>query len=187
MADAVTPSTLKQVILPAGAAALIVLLIGVLVMQSSFAPQPAPAPGGPEAAGGVSGSSADKSAEGMSKTLPPIAAPEWQDMGDGVKSWDVKVGEGEACPAGATVTIHYTGWTTSGSQFDSSVGKGQPANFPLGNLIQGWQRGIPGMKPGGIRRLYIPYQLAYGEQGRPPSIPAKADLVFEVKLIAFKG
>ena len=186
MADAVTPSTLKQVILPAGAAALIVLLIGVLVMQSSFAPQPAPGQGRDEVAG-VSASSDDKSAEGMSQTLPPVGAPEWRDMGDGIKYWDVKTGEGEACPAGATVTIHYTGWTTKGTQFDSSVGKGQPAEFPLGNLIQGWQRGIPGMKPGGIRRLYIPYPLAYGAAGNPPTIPPKADLVFEVKLIAFKG
>ena len=185
MADAVNQSTLKQVLLPASAAALIVVLIGVLVMSSNFVPQPA-VPGQPEVAG-VSGNSNDPSAEGMSKSLPDVNAPEWKPGVQGMKIWDVKEGEGEVCPTGAKVVIHYTGWTLAGKQFDSSVSKGAPANFPLTNLIQGWQIGIPGMKPGGIRRLFIPYALAYGEQGRPPNIPPKADLVFEVKLISFKG
>ena len=191
MADAVNQSTLKQVLLPAGAAALIVVLIGVLIMSSTFAPKPAApgAPGAPAAVAnsGVSGSSDDASAAGMSKGLPDVNAPEWKPTTQGMKVWDVTEGAGEACPPGATVKIHYVGWTLAGKEFDSSVSRGSPADFPLGNLIKGWQEGIPGMKPGGIRRLYIPYQLAYGESGRAPTIPAKADLVFEVKLISFKG
>jgi FKBP-type peptidyl-prolyl cis-trans isomerase len=121
----------------------------------------------------------------------PLTGPEWKPVDEsvypGLKYWDVKEGAGEPCPAGATVTIHYTGWTVDGNVFDSSHKRGQPATFPLGDLIQGWQAGIPGMKPGGVRRLLIPYPLAYGERGRPPSIPPRATLVFEIELISFKS
>src|SRR5690606_22330765 len=68
-------------------------------------------------------------------------------------------------------------------QFDSSRTSPNPITFPLGGVIAGWQQGIPGMKVGGIRRLYIPAALAYGEAGSPPTIPSNADLVFEVKLL----
>jgi FKBP-type peptidyl-prolyl cis-trans isomerase len=101
-----------------------------------------------------------------------------------MKVWDVKEGEGEPCKPFATVTIHYTGWTLDGKEFDSSRKRGQPTTFPLEELIKGWQKGIPGMKPGGIRRLMIPHQWAYGETGRPKGgIPPKATLVFEVKYL----
>ena len=103
-----------------------------------------------------------------------------------MKVWDVKEGEGAACPAGAEVTIHYTGWLTDGTKFDSSRDRGEPATFPLGDLVKGWQEGIPGMKPGGIRRLSIPSEMGYGAGGRPPKIPGGATLIFEIKLIAFK-
>jgi peptidylprolyl isomerase len=118
--------------------------------------------------------------------LPPLDAKEWKDLkdGDGLKVWDVKEGKGEAATASAIVTIHYTGWLTDGTVFDSSVLREKKATFPLDNLIPGWKKGIPGMKPGGVRRLHIPWKLAYGEDGRPPRIPAKADLVFEVELFA---
>ncbi len=116
--------------------------------------------------------------------LPALDAKEWKDVKDtdGMKMWDVKEGAGDAVQKGATVTIHYTGWLTDGTLFDSSVKRGKRATFPLDNLIKGWQVGIPGMKVGGVRRLLIPYQLAYGEAGRPPKIPAKATLVFEIEL-----
>jgi peptidylprolyl isomerase len=115
-------------------------------------------------------------------TLPDVNAKEWKELKDGLKMWDVKEGTGDAVKPGATVTIHYTGWTKDGTIFDSSVKRGEMATFPLGSLIKGWQEGIPGMKPGGVRRLYIPYAMAYGEAGRPPVIPAKADLIFEIEL-----
>ena len=114
--------------------------------------------------------------------LPALDAKEWKKQDSGLEIWDVKEGTGDATVKGATVTIHYTGWTVDGKIFDSSVKRGTPATFPLPNLIKGWQEGIPGMKPGGVRRLKIPYDLAYGEAGRPPSIPAKATLVFEIEL-----
>lgn len=115
--------------------------------------------------------------------LPAVDAKEWKEVKDtgGLKIWDVKEGKGEAIKEGADVTIHYTGWTLDGKIFDSSVSRGEPAKFPLGRLIKGWQIGVPGMKPGGLRRLSIPYQLAYGEAGRPPTIPAKATLIFEIE------
>ena len=114
--------------------------------------------------------------------LPPLEAKEWKKTDSGLEIWDVKEGTGDATAKGATVTIHYTGWTVDGTVFDSSVKRGTPATFPLPNLIKGWQEGIPGMKAGGVRRLKIPYDLAYGEAGRPPTIPAKATLVFEIEL-----
>jgi FKBP-type peptidyl-prolyl cis-trans isomerase len=104
-------------------------------------------------------------------------------LDSGVIAEDLKLGEGSECKPGATVTINYHGTLKDGgSMFDTTRGK-QPATFPLNRLIKGWQQGVPGMKPGGIRRLTIPYAQAYGESGRPPVIPAKADLVFIIELI----
>lgn len=116
--------------------------------------------------------------------LPPLDAKEWKELkdADGLKFWDVKDGKGEAATANALVTIHYTGWFKDGKIFDSSVQREKKATFPLANLIKGWQKGIPGMKVGGVRRLNIPWKLAYGEEGRPPRIPEKADLIFEIEL-----
>jgi len=121
-------------------------------------------------------------------TLPPLDAKEWKEVKDtgGMKTWDVKEGKGEAVKPGAEVTIHYTGWTTDGKIFDSSYNRFEPATFGLDGLIKGWQIGVPGMKPGGVRRMSIPYPLAYGEKGRPPTIPAKATLIFEIEVIAKK-
>jgi peptidylprolyl isomerase len=121
-------------------------------------------------------------------SLPAPDAKEWKEVKDtgGLKTWDVKEGKGEAIKAGAEVTIHYTGWTLDGKIFDSSHKRGEPATFPLGDLIKGWQIGVPGMKPGGVRRLSIPYPLAYGEKGRPPTIPAKATLIFEIEAFETK-
>lgn len=98
---------------------------------------------------------------------------------------DLVVGTGDECPRGAKVTIHYRGTLKDGTEFDSSYSRGQPATFPLANLIRGWQEGIPGMKIGGKRRLTIPYPMAYGEAGRPPKIPAKSDLIFDIEMLGF--
>lgn len=120
--------------------------------------------------------------------LPPLDSKEWKEVKGkgGLKVWDVKAGTGAEAKAGDTVTIHYTGWLKDGTDFDSSHKRGEKAEFPLGNLIKGWQEGIPGMKVGGTRRLYIPYEMAYGAKGRPPLIPAKSDLIFEIELFDTK-
>ncbi len=84
-------------------------------------------------------------------------------------------------------TVHYTGWLTDGTKFDSSYDHpgAEPITFPQGGrVILGWNTGFQGMHVGGKRRLFIPYQLAYGETGRPPVIPPKADLIFDVELVS---
>ena len=78
---------------------------------------------------------------------------------------DTQVGDGAECPPGATVNVHYRGTLMDGTEFDSSYSRGEPIEFPLGNLIQGWQEGIPGMKVGGKRKLTVPFAKAYGERG----------------------
>ena len=114
--------------------------------------------------------------------LPKLDAKEWKKLDSGLEVWDVKEGEGEAVKSGGTVTVHYTGWLTDGKQFDSSIG-GKPITFPLSGVIKGWQEGIPGMKPGGTRRLKIPAELGYGKKGAGDDIPPDSVLVFEVQLI----
>jgi FKBP-type peptidyl-prolyl cis-trans isomerase FkpA len=116
-------------------------------------------------------------------TFPPLEGPDWKDIGGGLMAWDVTIGAGNPVPSGGTVTCHYTGWTTDGKKFDSSIDRGQPATFPLDRVIPGWQRGIPGMRPGGTRRLLIPGAMAYGARGIPGTIPPNATLVFEVQLV----
>ena len=97
---------------------------------------------------------------------------------------DEVVGDGEVVQPGDTVTIHYTGALASdGTVFDSSVARGQTATFPLDNLIAGWQEGIPGMKVGGKRRLFIPSAQGYGPSGTQ-GIPPNSDLVFDIELFA---
>jgi len=79
---------------------------------------------------------------------------------------DIVVGEGAEAKPGGTVTVHYLGVDyDSGEEFDSSWSRGQSITFPLGNLIEGWRRGIPGMKVGGRRKLTVPPELAYGPAG----------------------
>jgi FKBP-type peptidyl-prolyl cis-trans isomerase len=100
---------------------------------------------------------------------------------------DTVVGKGEEVKAGATVSVQYTGAVAAtGVIFQSSKDFGtDPVTFPLGNVIKGWTDGIPGMKVGGTRRLIIPAEMAYG--ANPPGgsgIPANADLVFDVELVA---
>lgn len=101
---------------------------------------------------------------------------------------DLKLGTGEPAETRKFYTVHYTGWTTEGQKFDSSFEhEGQePIVFPVGarRVIVGWDTGFEGMRVGGKRRLIVPYQLAYGELGRPPVIPPKADLIFDVELLA---
>ncbi len=96
---------------------------------------------------------------------------------------DITEGQGPECAPGATVNVHYKGALMDGTVFDSSYDRGQPIDFPLANLIPGWQKGIPGMKVGGKRKLTIPYALGYGDRGSPPVIPPRADLVFEIELL----
>jgi FKBP-type peptidyl-prolyl cis-trans isomerase len=97
---------------------------------------------------------------------------------------ELKIGEGFEVKPGGAVVAHYHGTLKDGgARFDSSFERGSPAAFPLGGVIEGWQKGVPGMKIGGIRRLTIPSKMGYGERGAGADIPPNADLVFIIQIV----
>ena len=126
---------------------------------------------------------------GSIEDLPPWL-PGDPVVGDGVTTesgrqyYELVVGDG-AQPAGPTsaVNVHYTGWLVTGDKFDSSVDRGRPISFRLDGVIAGWTEGVGSMRIGGKRKLIIPFKLAYGEAGRPGTIPPRATLIFDVELL----
>jgi hypothetical protein len=119
---------------------------------------------------------------------PPVdAEPTFTDSGLGII--DIEPGTGETPVAGQTLVVDYTLWLTEdGTKVDSSVDRGEPIEFVLGTgqMIAGWEEGLSTMKVGGKRRLIMPPELAYGEEGRPPAIPPNANLTFDVELLEIK-
>ena len=100
---------------------------------------------------------------------------------------DVFEGTGDVVPEGATITAHYTGaLVKNGIIFQSSHDFGDAITFPLSQVIAGWTQGVPGMKVGGMRRLIIPAEMAYGSSSPAPNIPPNSDLVFDIELVAIK-
>ena len=140
----------------------IVLGLVVLAVVAAACSQTPPAPGG----GG-----------GSEVTTP-----------SGLKYTDLVVGNGAQPQAGQTAVVHYTGWLVDGKKFDSSVDRGQPFSFPLGQgrVIKGWDEGVATMRVGGKRRLTIPPDLGYGARGAGNVIPPNATLTFEVELLDVK-
>jgi FKBP-type peptidyl-prolyl cis-trans isomerase len=103
----------------------------------------------------------------------------------GLQFIDITVGDGPEARSGQKVTVHYTGWLKNGTKFDSSLDRGQPFVFGLGQgqVIKGWDMGVAGMKVGGKRRLIIPADLGYGARGAAGVIPPNAQLIFDVELL----
>lgn len=105
-----------------------------------------------------------------------------------LKIEEVVVGNGREAKKGDTVVMHYTGTFEDGEKFDSSVDRGVPfeTKIGVGHVIKGWDEGVPGMKIGGKRKLFIPYTMGYGEEGAGNVIPPLADLIFDVELLDIK-
>ena len=124
----------------------------------------------------------------------PLAVPEFamsapektKTTDSGLKYEVIKAGKGKHPVASQTVRVHYAGWLTDGTLFDSSYSRADTAKFPLSNVIPGWTEGIQLMKPGGVFRFTIPGKLAYGPRGSPPKIGPNATLVFYVELKAIE-
>jgi len=119
------------------------------------------------------------------KQEQPAAAQPGATTSSQLQIQDTTVGTGNEAVAGKSVTVHYTGWLTNGTKFDSSKDHGQPFTFQLGagQVIRGWDQGVVGMKVGGVRKLTVPPGLAYGANGAGGVIPPNATLVFEVELV----
>lgn len=114
----------------------------------------------------------------LANFTPVASVPELQII-------DTVEGTGDVVPEGATITAHYTGaLCADGTIFQSSHDMGEPISFPLSGVIQGWTKGVPGMKVGGTRRLVIPAAMAYGAHSPAANIPANSDLVFDIELVA---
>lgn len=129
-------------------------------------------------------------AQGKAPAKPTkVAEGKFKKGPGGLKYAILKEGSGAVAKAGP-VTVHYTGWLTNGSKFDSSLDRGQPFEFPLGGgqVIKGWDEGVKGMKVGEKRQLVVPPDMGYGPTGTPGGpIPPNATLIFEVELLKVNG
>ena len=143
--------------------------------------EPATAAQQPAAGGSVasSGQETDFNAPGIPEVRGAV-----QTTASGLRFIDERPGNGPWPQMGQNVRVHYTGWLTDGRKFDSSLDRGQPFVFPLGQgqVIRGWDEGVATMRPGGKRRLVLTPPLAYGAQGTGP-IPPNATLIFDVEFL----
>lgn len=121
----------------------------------------------------------------MESELATLLGDDPTETAEGLRYTDLTVGEGSEAAEGNTVSVHYTGTFEDGSKFDSSLDRGTPFSFTLGRgeVIQGWDLGVQGMRVGGTRVMWIPSELAYGEAGHPAGIAPNTPLLFQVELL----
>jgi len=185
---------MRRIAMPLAFAAMVAA--SLVHAQSSTTAKPAstatkPAVGSTAKTGTAAGTASRTGVAGSAVKLPPGVPP----VRGLVKSafalryQEIKIGTGPVAESNKLYKVAYTGWLASdGKKFDSSFDHPdkEPIQFPQGRgrVIPGWDQGFEGMKIGGKRRLFIPYQLAYGVMGRPPMIPAKSDLIFDIELVA---
>ncbi len=123
-----------------------------------------------------------------SKTPPPIKGAPIRTP-SGLEYWEIKLGTGKAAKPADDITVNYTGWVEkTGKKFDSSLDRGEPFTMTIDStrVIKGWTEGLKGMRVGGIRRLRIPPQLAYGTQGAGKDSPPNATLIFDIELLSVR-
>jgi FKBP-type peptidyl-prolyl cis-trans isomerase len=104
----------------------------------------------------------------------------------GLKIHDEKVGDGASPRMGQSVKVHYIGRFEDGREFNNSYKMGQPAEFRLGGVIEGWNEALQTMKVGGKRKIWVPSKIAYGPAGKPPTIPPNSNLEFDIELLSVK-
>jgi FKBP-type peptidyl-prolyl cis-trans isomerase len=163
-----------------------VSLFALVVACQNRVPEP---PGGSTQTAAVSSAAATAEAAPTGATTPAAAPAGSAAAVTELKKEDTKVGTGVAAAKGDKVRVHYTGTLLNGTKFDSSRDRNEPFEFTLGQgqVIQGWDEGVAGMKKGGKRTLTIPADKAYGKRGSPPVIPPDAPLKFDVELVEIVG
>lgn len=138
--------------------------------------------GGP--AGEAAGASAEAAGDSACVALTAVPSDSMDEAEEGLRSLTLRRGEGQEAAPGDTVRVHYLGCLTDGTKFDASYDRDEPFSFVLGagRVIRGWDLGVAGMKPGGVRLLRIPSELGYGERGTPGGpIPPDATLLFRIE------
>jgi FKBP-type peptidyl-prolyl cis-trans isomerase len=168
------------------AALLAAALVAPVCAQPPAGSQPPPPPTGTTGAPGGTGPITITPVQPPNpKAIPVPDGPvlKRQELEGGLIVEDLKIGDGyEVKPGGAVVAFYHGTLKADGKEFDSAFSRGEPVAFPLSGVIPGWQKGVPGMKVGGVRRLTIPAAMAYGASARP-NIPANSDLVFVIQLV----
>lgn len=160
------------------------LCVGAAACSLSLAEPPATDAPATPAAASAAGAESASAAEGPKPIpVPDLPVVKKTELEGGLIVEDMKIGDGyEIKPGGAVVALYHGTLKADGKTFDSAYDRGEPVAFPLTGVIPGWQKGVPGMKVGGIRRLTIPAALAYGEQGAGADIPPNSDLVFVIEI-----